>query len=142
MEIKTVWVNGCFDVLHRGHFELFNYAKSLGGYLVAGIDSDRKVAEAKGKDRPFNKVEDRKYALESLRAINDVVVFDSKEELASLIKDYQPDILVVGSDWKGKEIVGGQHAKKIVYFDRIGDYSTTEVLESTLYNKAKRIEEL
>lgn len=138
MEIKTVWVNGCFDVLHRGHFELFNYAKSLGGYLVVGIDSDRKVAESKGNDRPFNKVEDRKYALESLRAINDVVVFDSKEELASLIKDYQPDILVVGSDWKGKEIVGGQHAKKIVYFDRIGVYSTTEVLESTLYNKDQK----
>ena len=46
-----------------------------------------------------------------------------------LIQNNKPDILVVGSDWKGKEIVGGKYAKKIVYFDRIGNYSTTNILE-------------
>ena len=124
-----IWVNGCFDILHRGHFELFNYAKSLGNYLVVGIDSDEKVSQDKGPDRPYNKLEDRVYALESLKAIDKVMVFDNKEHLEWLVEITKPDILVVGSDWKGKEIVGGQYAKEIVYFDRIGDYSTTDILK-------------
>ena len=124
-----IWVNGCFDILHRGHFELFNYAKSLGNVLVVGVDSDEKVAQDKGPDRPYNKLEDRVYALESLKAIDKVMVFDNKEHLEWLVEITKPDILVVGSDWKVKEIVGGQYAKEIVYFDRIGDYSTTDILK-------------
>ena len=124
-----IWVNGCFDILHRGHFELFNYAKSLGNYLVVGIDSDEKVAQDKGQDRPYNKLDDRVYALESLKAVDQIYVFDSKDHLEWLVQKEQPDILVVGSDWKGKEIVGGQYAKKIVYFDRVGNYSTTNILK-------------
>ena len=124
-----IWVNGCFDILHRGHFELFNYAKSLGEILVVGVDSDEKVTQDKGPDRPYNKLEDRVYALESLKAIDKVMVFDNKEHLEWLVEITKPDILVVGSDWKGKEIVGGQYAKEIVYFDRIGDYSTTDILK-------------
>jgi D-beta-D-heptose 7-phosphate kinase/D-beta-D-heptose 1-phosphate adenosyltransferase len=123
-----IWVNGCFDILHRGHYELFNYAKSLGEKLIVGIDSDEKVAMDKGSDRPFNKLEDRVYALESLKAVDEVMVFDNREHLQELVKITKPDILVVGSDWKGKEIVGGEYAKKIVYFDRIGNYSTTNIL--------------
>lgn len=128
--MKKIWVNGCFDILHRGHYELFNYAKSLGNNLIVGIDSDKKVAQDKGPNRPYNKSEDRVYALESLRAIDKVYVFDTKDHLEWLIQTNKPDILVVGSDWKGKEIVGGKYAKKIVYFDRIGNYSTTNILEN------------
>ena len=123
-----IWVNGCFDILHRGHYELFNYAKSLGDHLVVGIDSDEKISQDKGPDRPYNKLDDRVYALESLKAIDKVMVFDNKDHLEWLVEITKPDILVVGSDWKGKEIVGGQHAKEIVYFDRVGDYSTTDIL--------------
>ena len=125
-----IWVNGCFDVLHRGHFELFNFAKSLGDKLIVGLDSDEKISNDKGKDRPYNKLEDRIYALESLKAIDKVIVFDTRENLELLVSSVSPNIMVVGSDWKGKEIVGGQHAKKIVYFDRIGNYSTTNILKN------------
>ena len=127
---KRVWVNGCFDVLHRGHYELLNYAKSLGTDLIVGIDSDEKVAKDKGADRPYNNLEDRVYALESLTAVDEVLVFDSKGHLEWLVQITKPDILVVGSDWKGKEIVGGQYAKEIVYFDRIAGYSTTNILNN------------
>tara|TARA_B110000908_G_C9906993_1_gene293577 strand:- start:139 stop:534 length:396 start_codon:yes stop_codon:yes gene_type:complete len=128
--MKKVWVNGCFDILHRGHYELFNYAKSLGDRLTVGVDTDEKVAKDKGLDRPYNRIEDRLYALNSLRAVDLTYVFNTREELIQLIKQSSPDILVVGSDWKGKEIVGGIYAKKIVYFDRIGEYSTTNILHN------------
>ena len=48
-----VFVNGTFDLLHRGHLELLNYAKSLGDRVYVGIDSDRRVAEMKGDSRPI-----------------------------------------------------------------------------------------
>ena len=80
-----VWVNGCFDVLHRGHFELFKYAKSLGDFLVVGIDSDQKVKQDKGSSRPYNKMDDRLFALNSIRYIDKVHYFDSKQGLEDLI---------------------------------------------------------
>ena len=126
---KRIFVNGTFDILHPGHVQLLNYAKSLGDSLTVGIDSDRRVAEKKGPSRPVNNVSDRAYMLQSLKAVDYVVIFDSDEQLESCIKTVKPDIMVVGSDWKGKEIVGGKYAKKIVYFDRIGNYSTTNILE-------------
>lgn len=126
--MKTVWVNGCFDILHRGHFELFNYAKSLGDRLIVGVDTDEKVTKDKGLDRPYNNIDDRIYALNSLQAVDLTYIFNSREELIQLIKQISPDILVVGSDWKGKEIVGGMYAKEIIYFNRIKNYSTTNIL--------------
>lgn len=127
---KIIWTNGCFDVLHRGHIELFKYAKSLGGKLYVGIDNDKKVKLDKGNSRPINNVKDRKFVLESIKYIEKVIVFDTTNDLEEVILLLQPDVMVIGSDWKGKTVVGEQYAKKLVFFDRIGDYSTTNILRS------------
>ena len=128
-----VWTNGCFDILHRGHIELFKYAKSLGGdetvKLVVGIDSDEKVAQDKGKGRPIYNVLDRKFMLESIKYVDEVVIFGSTEGLEAEIELRTPDFMVIGSDWKGKEVIGKRYAKELIFFDRIEGYSTTEVLE-------------
>ena len=125
----TVWTNGCFDVLHRGHFEMLKYAKSLGDYLIVGIDADSKVRLDKGLERPFNCQEDRRFALESIRYVDKVVIFYSKGELESWVKAILPTYMVVGSDWKGKEVVGSGYTQKVCFFDRIGEYSTTKILK-------------
>ena len=127
--MKTIWVNGCFDVLHRGHFELFKFAKSLGDKLIVGIDSDEKVRSDKGPDRPFNTAEDRKFALECIRFVDSVVVFNSRKDLEKKIRNAQPDVMVVGSDWMNKEVVGRNSAGAVVFFERIKNYSTTKILE-------------
>ena len=125
-----VWTNSCFDIIHRGHIELFKYAKSLGTKLYVGIDSDLKVKKDKGESRPINNVGDRKYVLESIQYIDKVYIFHSKQGLENKIEDILPDIMVIGSDWKGKEIVGEQYTNKLVFFDRIKDYSTTNILNN------------
>lgn len=131
--MKIIFVNGCFDVLHPGHIQLFEYAKSLGDYLIVAIDSDEKVAQMKGKERPIFCQDDRARTLEAIRYIDVVHIFNSKEELEDLIKTINPDIMVVGSDWKGKEVVGGQYAKTVRFFDRVGEYSTTRTLQGLTY---------
>ena len=131
--MKISFVNGCFDVLHPGHIELLKYARSLGDYLIVAIDSDRKVAEMKGPERPIFSQHDRSIMLSAIRHVDVVHVFDTKEELEDLLESISPDIMVVGSDWKGKEVVGSQYAKSVRFFDRLGDYSTTKTIQGSSY---------
>jgi len=130
MKQKIIWTNGCFDILHRGHIEMFKYAKSLGDRLVVGIDSDNRVKEDKGEDRPINNLDDRMFVLDSIECIDIVLDFDSTNELRNLIKDIKPDVMVIGSDWKDKKVVGEEYAGKVDFFDRIEGYSTTKILEN------------
>tara|TARA_R110000765_G_scaffold48188_1_gene98736 strand:+ start:330 stop:728 length:399 start_codon:yes stop_codon:yes gene_type:complete len=126
---EIIWTNGCFDILHKGHIALFKYAKSLGDKLYVGIDSDEKVKKDKGSNRPFNNVQDRKEVLESIKYIDGVFIFNDTQGLDDLIRIVGPNIMIIGSDWKGKKVVGEQHVKKLVFFDRLKDYSTTNILE-------------
>ena len=125
-----VWTNGCFDILHKGHVELFKHAKSLGDHLMVGIDSDNKVRKMKGTGRPINSQKDRAAVLSAIKYIDEIVVFDTIGELSGRVKDYSPDILVVGSDWKGRDIIGAEHAQRIEFFQRIDGYSTTNILNN------------
>lgn len=124
----TVWVNGCFDILHPGHIELFKVAKSLGDRLIVGVDGDEKVKKDKGNGRPINSLSFRKSMLESIRYIDIVLPFDSKLELEQLIELYSPDILLVGGDWRNGEVVGRKFAKEVKFFNRVGNYSTTNII--------------
>ena len=126
--MKKIWLNGCFDVLHHAHFKMIEFASTFGEIIVIGIDSDRRVKELKGNDRPFHSEEERKYNLERIKGVGKVVIFDSSELLEQIIKSYTPDIFVIGSDYKGKPIIGEQYAKSIVYFNRMEDFSTTKIL--------------
>lgn len=126
--MKKIFVNGTFDLLHRGHLELLNYAKSLGDRVYVGIDTDRRVSEKKGPSRPIYKQEDRKFFLENLKSVYKVYLFDSDIQLECLINMIKPDIMVVGSDWKGKSVIGSMYAAELIFFDRIGDYATTKTI--------------
>jgi rfaE bifunctional protein nucleotidyltransferase chain/domain len=122
-----VWVNGSFDVVHIGHIKLLKYAFSL-GEVVVGIDSDKRIKQLKGNTRPFNSEQDRFDFLSSIKYINKVTIFNSDKELINLIQLYQPDYMVIGSDYKDKPITGSEYIAKIIYFDRIKDKSTTKIL--------------
>ena len=71
---KTVFVNGTFDILHRGHLDLLEYARSQGDKVVVGIDSDDRVREKKGPTRPVNTAEDRAHMLQSLKFVDHVLL--------------------------------------------------------------------
>ena len=130
--MKHIFVNGTFDILHPGHVQLLNYAKSLGDTLTVGIDSDRRVREKKGYARPVYNVGDRAYMLQNLKAVDYVVIFDSDEELERCIRTVKPDIMVVGSDWKGKSVIGSMYSAELRFFDRIEEYATTKTIQSII----------
>ena len=124
-----VFVNGTFDLLHPGHISLLNYAKSLGDYLVVGIDTDDRVREKKGSTRPIYNQEDRGLMLIALSAVDEVTYFSSDESLEALVKDVKPAIMVVGSDWKDKSVIGSYWAAELKFFDRIEKYATSKTVQ-------------
>jgi D-beta-D-heptose 7-phosphate kinase/D-beta-D-heptose 1-phosphate adenosyltransferase len=128
--MTTVFVNGTFDILHRGHIELLNYARSLGDVLIVAIDTDDRVAELKGPSRPINNQYDRMFMLDALRSVTSVYFFSSDNELVDIIKRYTP-IMVKGSDYKDKPILGAEYCKEIKFYDRT-EHSTTKTIQNII----------
>ena len=127
MNSNKVFVNGTFDVLHRGHLELLNYAKTF-GYVIVGIDTDECVREKKGQGRPIYNQYERKFLLENLKSVDEVIFFSSELEFEELIKSLNPDIIIVGSDWKEKSTIKSYYDGNLIFFDRMEDYSTTNII--------------
>jgi len=124
-----VFVNGTFDILHPGHVKLLQYAKSLGHHLCVAIDTDRRVRLLKGTDRPFFNQTDRLFMLENLNCVNTTMLFDTDQELVDCIQQYQPDIMVKGSDYRGLPIVGEEFVPHIEFFERINEYSSSKAIQ-------------
>jgi bifunctional ADP-heptose synthase (sugar kinase/adenylyltransferase) len=100
---------------------------------VVAIDTDRRVKELKGEQRPINNQTDRKIMLSNLKAVDFVVIFDSTEELIKLMELYKPEVYVKGSDWKhDKGSTAEQYCKRVIYYDRVGDYSTTNTIQNII----------
>ncbi len=132
--MKKVVVNGTFDVLHPGHLALLNYAKSLGDFLIVAIDADERVKQLKGPERPINNQYERKLFLENLRAVDQVFIFNSSEELIDIVK--QCAIMVKGSDYRGRSVIGEANCQ-VIYFDRIDEYSSTKKIQDII-NRGQR----
>jgi D-beta-D-heptose 7-phosphate kinase/D-beta-D-heptose 1-phosphate adenosyltransferase len=125
--MKKVFVNGTFDIIHLGHLALLSYARSLGDSLLVGIDSDERVRNLKGPSRPIKGEYERACILAALKDVEEVCIFNTDQELVELIQEC--DIMVKGSDWKGKTIIGEQYCNQIEFFDRIDEYSTTNTIQ-------------
>jgi D-beta-D-heptose 7-phosphate kinase/D-beta-D-heptose 1-phosphate adenosyltransferase len=125
--MKKIIVNGTFDILHHGHLAMLNHARVLGDELNVAIDSDERVKRLKGEDRPVNSQKERAELLLNLKCVANVFIFDTDDELESIIGAH--DAMVKGSDYKGKPIIGEDVCKELVFFDIIDDYSTTKKIQ-------------
>ena len=129
IEERIVFTNGCFDILHTGHFELLAEAKSLGGKLIVGINSDASVKRFKGPKRPINNVNNRKKQLELLPWVDEVIVFD-EDTPYRLIKEVVPHVIVKGGDYTVEQVVGHDLAD-VHLVPTVEGYSTTQIIEAS-----------
>ena len=127
--MSIVWTNGTFDILHPGHIELFKVARSLGDKVIVATDTDEKIKKDKGFDRPVNDLCHRVAMLEAIKYIDVVLTFNTRQELEDLIQLYQPDILLLGDDWRDGEVVGWEHAGETRFFPRVGGYASSKTVK-------------
>ena len=125
---KVVFTNGCFDILHVGHVKYLQIAKSFGDVLIVGLNSDESVSRLKGPTRPVNIAQDRAYLLAALEAVDFVVPF-SDDTPFELIKMIEPDTLVKGGDYEGKEVIGTEFAGELKLVDFVDGKSTTKTIQ-------------
>jgi len=128
MKPTKVFVNGTFDVLHYGHLKLLESARELGDILYVAIDTDERIKEKKGDNRPFHNLIERKEMLDAIVHVTKVFTFNSDEDLITLIRAINPDVYVIGSDYKNKPIVGMEYLKNIVFIPRLEKFSTTKIM--------------
>lgn len=132
---KIVFTNGCFDLLHSGHLQYLDEAKSLGDFLVLGINSDESVRFLKGEHRPILPLDERMEILCGLQMIDMLIPFQEETPL-NLIETVKPDILVKGGDYEMHEIVGAdfvmanQGRVEVLSFKE--GSSTTNVIDTIL----------
>lgn len=130
---KTVFTNGCFDILHKGHIKLLKKAKSLGDVLVVAINSDSSVKKIKDSKRPINSARDRAAVLSAIDFVDYITTFREKDP-ARIIKKLDPDVLVKGGDWKKNEIVGRDFVEskggKVYSIPLIKGYSTSHLIKT------------
>ncbi len=132
---KVVFSNGVFDILHSGHVDYLNKAKSLGDILIIGLNSDLSVKKIKGEKRPIITEEERAFLLSNLKAVDYVTLFNETTP-AEIIAKLIPDILVKGADWAIDKIVGAdivlKNGGEVKAIEFVNNQSTSKIIQTIL----------
>ena len=139
---RTVFTNGCFDLLHPGHIDTLSRARQMGDVLIVGINSDRSIREVKGPLRPILTQDERTRLLSGLDSVDYVTVFDENTP-RRLIAALLPDVLVKGGDWTVETIVGRQEVEaaggRVVPLPYLEGQSSTAIIERILHRYGQRV---
>jgi len=125
---RIVFTNGCFDILHAGHVDYLEEARSLGDFLIVGMNSDESVRRIKGTKRPIIPENLRARALIGLKAVDCVFIFNEETPLR-VIKVVKPHVLVKGADWELEKIVGREFADQVKRIPFKYEISTSKIIE-------------
>jgi D-beta-D-heptose 7-phosphate kinase/D-beta-D-heptose 1-phosphate adenosyltransferase len=130
---KIVFTNGCFDILHHGHIQLFNFCHQKGDIVVVGVNSDDSIRRLKGEKRPINPLHLRTGVLESIAFINHIIVFKDDSPY-SILQMLRPDVIIKGADYQIKDIIGREFASEVYICPLVPDISSTLIIKSCSIN--------
>src|SRR3989344_3054630 len=124
--MKKGFTAGPFDLCHAGHMLVFQECKKVCDYLIVGLQTDPSLDRPE-KNKPVMSLEERKIILESIKYVDEVVVYETEQDLYNLLKENKlgSDVRIVGSDWKGKEFTGHDLPIPVYFNSREHSFSTT-----------------
>ncbi len=132
--MRVVATNGCFDILHAGHVQYLNEARSLGDKLIVGLNSDKSIRQLKGDDRPYNTEQNRAEVLLALESVDQVIIFDSID-CRSFLEKVRPDVYVKGGDYTWSTLPECEketilsYCKEIKILKKYDSLTTSQIIE-------------
>ena len=124
---KIVFTCSCFDLLHAGHILMLKDAKQQCDYLVAGLQTDPTIDRPLEKNSPIQSIKERKIQLDAVKYVDEIIIYNSEKDLYELLKKLNPDIRILGSDYKNKNFTGNDLNIKIYYHKRNHNFSSTNL---------------
>ena len=124
---KIGFTCSCFDLLHTGHIIMLKDAKEQCDYLVIGLQTDPTIDRPDVKHKPIQSLKERNIQLEAVKYIDKIIIYETENDLYKLLLDLNPDIRILGDDYKGKSFTGDDLDITIYYHDRNHNYSSTNL---------------
>ena len=135
---KVGFTCGAFDLLHAGHVLMLKEAKEQCDYLIVGLQYNPAVDRPE-KNRPVQSFEERSIVLSAIKYVDKVILYETEKDLYAVLKNINPDVRIIGSDWSGKKFTGDDLPIKIYFNCRDHGWSTTALREKIyLKELAKR----
>lgn len=132
--IRVGFTCGAFDLLHAGHVMMFEEAKSVCDYLVAGLQTDPSI-DRPDKNSPTQSLEERSIQLRAVKYVDEVITYTTEDDLVQLLIKLKPDVRIIGEDHKGKQFTGQDLPIEIYFNSRGHGYSTSELKERIVRGK-------
>ena len=127
-----------FDLLHAGHIIMLKDAKEQCDYLVVGLQTNPTLDRPDTKNKPIQTFKERLIQLEAVKYVDEIIKYSTEDELYKLIKNINPDIRILGSDYKKKSFTGDDLDIKIYYHSRNHNYSSTNLRKKIFHEQGKK----
>ena len=137
MKSRIGFTCGAFDVLHTGHAKMLEEARSVCNYLIVGVQSDPSIDRPE-KNKPIQSYEERIIMVKAMKFVDEVVAYDTEDDLVKLLTELKPDIRILGADWKGKKFTGYELPIKCYFNSRNHTWSSSN-LRKRIYEAEKNI---
>ena len=138
-EQKTGFTCGAFDLLHAGHALMLEEARAQCDHLIVAVQSDPSI-DRRQKNKPVQSYEERVTMIKAIRFVDEVVLYDTEEDLVRLLKYFMPDVRIVGADWEGKPFTGCELPIEIYFNTRDHGWSTSDLRRRVFEAERDRID--
>tara|TARA_Y100001963_G_scaffold77506_1_gene107403 strand:- start:297 stop:707 length:411 start_codon:yes stop_codon:yes gene_type:complete len=135
--MKKGFTCSCFDLMHPGHIKMLQDARDQCDYLIVGLQEDPTIDRPDTKNKPIQTMEERYIMLSAVRFIDEIMLYQTEDDLYSYLKKNKPDIRILGSDYEGKDFTGKDLGIDIYYHKRDHDWSSTEMRQRIIKNEKK-----
>ena len=134
---KIGFTCSCFDLLHAGHILMLKDAREQCDYLIVGLQTDPTIDRPE-KNKPVQSFQERKIQLEAVRYIDEIVVYETERDLYELLQKINPDVRILGTDYKNKKFTGDDLGISIYYHKREHNYSSTNLRKEIVVKETKK----
>ena len=137
--MKKGFTCSCFDLLHPGHVKMLQDARDQCDYLIVGLQSDPTIDRPDTKNKPIQTLEERQIMLSAVRFIDEIMIYDTEDDLYSYLKHNKPDVRILGSDYDipDKRFTGDDLNIPIYFHNRNHEYSTSNLRNKIVETKNK-----